>query len=67
MQQPSPQDRTQALIDEGLPINIIVCWAALDYKAATQSKEFAEAHGGEEEFQKELFKLVDQWAENYLD
>ncbi|EDY85357.1 hypothetical protein GP5015_1597 [gamma proteobacterium HTCC5015] len=50
-----------------MPINIIVCWAALDYKAATQSKEFAEAHGGEEEFQKELFKLVDQWAENYLD
>ncbi|MGM0563650.1 MAG: hypothetical protein ACQES2_04895 [Pseudomonadota bacterium] len=53
--------RTQALVDEGAPLNQIICHTASDYKRAVKNEQFAAEYGGEAAFQNELFRLLEQW------
>lgn len=64
--QPTPGDRTQALIDKGLSLQSIICFAASDYKHACNNSKFAEEYGGVSKFKYELFTLVLTWEATEL-
>ncbi len=55
--------RIQCVRDDHRPLDTQICFAVLDFKGATEhpQADFTVRHGGVEEFEQQLFLLLDAW------